>query len=309
MRKIGFIFFLWIIGFQLYAQQNVVVKAEMDTLKIRIGEQAKLRLSAVLPSGKEIQFPVLKDTLQKDVEIVGEAKLDTLFDEADLTKHTITHTYFITSFDSGYYAIRPFQFVFDNDTLETNPLLLEVTTVEVDTTLAIKDIKGPIEVEYTFMDWLKDNLQWISVGVAILALLLLIVRYLQKREKKPEVQGETIVIVPAHIEALEKLKEIDEAKIWQAGDVKTYYTSLSDVLRQYLEKRFQVSLMELTTDEVMQMIRMKPIEISDRESLNELLKLADLVKFAKEKPVGFENEQSMKIAVQFVENTKLKEAK
>lgn len=304
--KQGWLLLLFIVScFQLYGQQKIEVKAEFDTTQIRIGEQAQLKLTAKFPSGKKLQFPILKDTLVKNVEIVSAQKPDTVFDENDLKIQTIEQSYLVTSFDSGYYAIRPFQFVLEKDTFETQPFLFEVTTVSVDTTQAFKDIKAPIEVEYTFMDWLKDNYRWILLGIAIIIAVLGIVWYLRKKAKEPKIEKkEPVVLIPPHIEALQKLKELDEKKIWQSGEIKQYYSELTEILNDYFEKRYRVSLAEKTTDEVMQTLRLKPLQQAVRDDLYGLLKLADLVKFAKEKPVGFENEQSMKIAVQLVESTK-----
>lgn len=304
MKKLFVWFFGMLMVFTSWGQATKV-KATIDTSMIRIGEQTNLTLKTSFKSGLKVIFPTFKDSIVKGVEIVSVGKIDTVFSSEALQNESMSQDIRITAFDSGFYAIPPFRLVVGEDTMETNPLLLEVRTVEVDTTQAIRSIHGPLSVHYSFMDWIKDNYQWILLGISLVLIAFGIYIYLKKRKNKPIIEKQTPKItIPPDVEAIEKLKHIAERKLWQAGETKLYYTEITDVLRNYLEGRFRVSAVEKTTDELMATIRLKPISDEERENLRELFRLADLVKFAKEKPIDGENEQSMKTAVQFIHHTK-----
>ncbi len=107
--------------------------------------------------------------------------------------------------------------------------------------------------------------------------------------------------------ALEKLDEIKAAKIWKDGKVKEYQTELTDVVREYIGRRFEVHSTEKTSDETLQ--AMKPLIEKDLYSrLKSMLQLADLVKFAKWHTTPDENEQALTTAYDFVNETKMVES-
>ena len=120
---------------------------------------------------------------------------------------------------------------------------------------------------------------------------------------KPEVKI-VVPVIPPHILALEALKKTMEEKLWQQGLYKQYHSSVSDTLRAYIEGRFEINALELTTDETMSRFRGNMLREDARQKLFAILQLADMVKFAKVIPIGSENEQSMTDAVQFVMLTK-----
>ena len=109
--------------------------------------------------------------------------------------------------------------------------------------------------------------------------------------------------MPPHIIALQKLTAIGDKKLWQQEQTKQYHTEITDVIREYLESRYAIQAMEQTSDEIFASLRHMDISDENRNTLRQVLILADLVKFAKEKPAPFENEQSMDNAVAFVKKT------
>jgi len=311
LKKLLYILFILLWSINLFAQ-NVQVKATIDTNIILIGQQTNIHLSVTYPvdSGKvAIIFPNLKDTLDSAVEIVHLSKIDTTIpnkDESTIFKQTQVIT--ITSFDSGYYALPPFKFIINKDTIGTDPLLLEVQTVAVDTSKAIYDVKKPLSEPFSILDWLKDN--WIYiVGVLTFIILIIALFYYLKNRKPKEVVKEIIPDIPAHIIALQSLEKLKEQKLWQSGKTKQYHSSISEILRDYIEKRFGVNAMEETTSEILYGLRLQSIPTDLMNELTQTLTLADLVKFAKENPLPNENESSLNKAIDFVSNTKIEEIK
>src|SRR6218665_902067 len=294
--------------------QDIKATATLDSSEIEIGQQVKLQLSVQYRADKGkhiiVQFPEVADTLRKEVEILGQSKVDTIISKNDPYLFTQTKTLLITSFDSGYWAIPPFKFTVNNDTTAfyTEPLLLQVSTIAVDTTQAIKDIKGIYAETYTWVDWIKDNMYVVYLAVAALAITILIIVLVRRAQKrvKPVVVVEAPK-VPAHIIAYGKLEQLRNEKLWQEGKLKLYHSSLTDIVREYIENRFKIQALEQTTDEIIYGFRNVAIDEESKAKLKQVLVLSDLVKFAKEQPLAAENEASMNYAYEFVNGTKREE--
>jgi hypothetical protein len=283
--------------------QNISVEAKLDKSTIRIGDQTSLRLVVHQPLKEKVNFPKLADTLIGKVQIVS-SKLDTVFDKNDHALATVTQSYTITSFDQGTYTIPSYGIGSAVGVLKTNELTLLVQTVKVDTTKAIYDIKQPIAVSYTYRDWLKDNWGWVALGLVVVMVIGALIWYLKKKPKveKPLIK-EVKPEIPAHTVALNKLQQLRDKKLWQHDAVKQYHSELSDIIREYLEKRYVIKTQEKTTDEIFAALKHMDIANEYRMKLNHVLILADLVKFAKEKPLPVDNELSMENALGFVLKT------
>jgi hypothetical protein len=294
--------------------QDIKAVAKLDSNVIMIGQQIKLELSIQyrVDKGRDVKvtFPSIADTLRKEVEVVSQSKVDTIVNKNDPFLFTQTKTLYITSFDSGYWALPPFKFEVNTDSAGafTEPLLLQVNTVAVDTTQAIKDIKGPYEETYSWVDWLKDHMSFVYAGLAlIVAIIIIIVLVRRMRKIPPPMVIEEKPVVPAHIIALEKLEKLKSEKLWQEGKLKLYYSSLTDILREYIENRFKISAMEQTTDEILFGFRNVAVDEESKGKLKLVLTLSDLVKFAKEQPLAQENETSMNNVYDFINGTKKEE--
>jgi hypothetical protein len=290
--------------YQTGRAQNFGAKATLDKKSILIGQQTQLNLSIRFHAKDSIGFPKLADSIG-NIHIV-KVKADTAFDPGDKSVKTINRHYTITAFDSGAYVIPSYKFQSPVGELQTDTLMLDVKTVAVDTTKGFYDIKQPLTIKYSFWDWLRDHWKlvigiWLAVIVVAAAIY-----YMLKRPKKEVVVEEVKPILPPHMEALQKLDEIKSKQLWQHEQVKQYYIELSDVVREYLEKRYSIQALEQTSEEIFASLRGMDIASEDRNLLRQLLVLSDMVKFAKEQPVAFENEKSMENAVTFVKDTQPK---
>jgi len=287
------------------SKAQVSVSATLDKPTMLIGEQTKLHLSITFPAKDTVGFPHLADSLVAKVQILNIGKLDTTFDKNDLNKETIHRSYLITSFDTGQYVIPQYTFHTKSGDIKTSEVVLTIKSVAVDTTKGIYDIKQPFAVQYGFFDWLRDNWKWVGSGlVALLAIVALII-YLIKRPKTPViVKPEVKPLIPPDVEAINQLNALREQKLWQADQVKEYHSELTEIIRQYLEKRYGIKAHEQTSDEIFAALRYMDIDDDSRNKLRQILLLADLAKFAKQKPLPAENEQSMENAITFVMHTK-----
>ena len=301
VRSVSFIFLLYIF-FGTAKANSSSVKVFADTNQIRIGEQFHLNFSSGLSPGTKVIFPLLPDTFN-NLEVVNRTTIDTI--SAGQNKElTLLQRFTLTGFDSGYFVIPPFPFVIsDNkgktDTVMSEALLLSVQTVAVDTTKDIRAIKGVIDVPFPWHEYLIYFLiAWILVAI----ILYVYNKFFKK--KKAAVSLPKIPDRPAYEIAIEELQKIEEAKYWQQGLTKKYYIEVTDVIRQYIERRFSIFAMEQTTDEILSYFDRDISKEEEKEKLRFLLRLADMVKFAKVLPLASENETSLQYAYSFVNNTR-----
>ncbi|MEP7263791.1 MAG: hypothetical protein ABI772_04810 [Bacteroidota bacterium] len=299
--KYGFIVFLFLFHADVYAQYSA--KASLDTSIILIGKQVTLNLELKKPLSGSVQWPVIPDSLGS-VEVVSKGSIDTL--SSDAGSVTLHQAIRVTAFDSGFFVIPPVHFYSGNQTDTTilassNPVLLTVQIMPVDTTKAIKDIRDVREVPF---DW-HDYLYYIIGAIILIHLILLgIYIYLRvvKRKKFPSLFNK-VPVIPPHETALAALKELDAGKHWQNGQYKYYHAAISDIIRTYIEARWKVPAMEQTTDEILNSTLIHMIDEPVKQNLVYILRIADLAKFAKLQPLAHENEQSMRNATEFITAT------
>lgn len=282
----------------------IVVSASIDSTMLMIGDQTAMHLNVTHEASEQVQLPVFGETLQDGIEIVDRSAIDTttlpdgrLQIHQDLT---------LTSFKDSLFPVQPIAIASGEDTFWTDPMALNVIQpFEVDSSLAITDIK---DIEKAPI-WWWGIIRWILLVLGILLLIDLgfwLWRKYEKFRKKEEEPINPELLRPADEVALEKLDEIKAAKIWKDGKVKEYQTDLTDVVREYIGRRFGVQSTEKTSDETLR--AMKPLidrDLFDR--LKNMLQLADLVKFAKWHTTPDENEQGLLTAYDFVNETKIVE--
>ncbi|MFD2566807.1 hypothetical protein [Pseudotenacibaculum haliotis] len=293
--KIRILLFFLFLSTVTLAQQ---VKVEVDTTNIRIGEQFHFKIS--VSDTANVIIPKLENL--KGLEVVEDYKIDTI-------KNNLIKKYLLTGFDSGAYYIPSQQIFIRNRAHITDSILINVATVAIDTTkqkmFPIKAIKSE---PYTFDDFLP-YLIWVILGILLIGGLIY---YLKTRKKEEISEEEIIAALPPFEEAIERLHKLDEKLLWQNNEVKKYYSELTEIIRSYIEKELKIPALESTTDELIDTLAdfndAKTIETSRDaiKKLKELLQEADLVKFAKSKPLSHEIEEDRKDAENVLENLKAK---
>ncbi|MCK9398479.1 MAG: hypothetical protein M0Q51_00605 [Bacteroidales bacterium] len=285
--------------------QYTGANARLEKDNLQIGDQVTLELTVTVPAGSLVQWPMLLDTLVRNIEILRKSGLDTITSNKE--QFTLKQKLIITSFDSGSYIIPPipFKYTQKGDTVtyytQTSPVNLDVQTIKTDPAKDIKPIKPPLAAPVTF----RELLPWIGLGVIILALAFLIYFFLKKRKQKvPVFTSRLKTSIPPYEAAMEALESLRLKKLWQAGRVKEYYSEMTDIVREYIELRFPVRALEMTTSEIDAALRQTDVNSSAREKLHQTLVLADLVKFAKEQPLPLENDLSFSQSVDFVRETR-----
>ncbi len=286
--------------------QGVSVSASMDSLILLVGEQTQMTLEVAQPADAVVNFPLIEDTVVSGLEVVERLPLDTQV-QAD-NSLIVRQCYLLTAFDSALFYIDGLPFVYGDDTLRSDAMALKVLSVPVDTAQhAIADIKPIYDPPFDWPLFWRITLTVLAV-IAVAVIAFFAFRYWQKHRKTAgdEAPAEPQDLRPADVIALERLDQIKDEKIWQQGRSKEFHTQLTDVLRDYIVRRYGVEAVESTSTEILN--ELQPEFKKDKETLavlKAIFALADLVKFAKYKPIMNEDERALSQAYQFVNDTKL----
>ena len=269
---------------------------EIDSASMLIGDQSIIRLTVIDPAGP-IDTVLLSGWISnQDLEILAFSPWDSVLENDELM---LKRYYTITVFDTGYIKLAPLKILLKRngeiDTLLTNDLALTVRGVQVDS-LGLAPIKYIIREPARLSDY------WIAILVLIMTVTGTVIwNFYRKRARIPEDTPEPML--PPHEVAIEKLKVLAKEKLWQQGLVKKYQSELTFIIREYLEGRFQILALEMTTGEILQALRGLEIEPSELKNLDEILNIADLVKFAKARPDLDIHQQFLIKAKQFILST------
>jgi len=306
MKRLFFPILLFISLGSEISGQDVKVSSAFDSTRIFIGDQIKFSITIDQPTGLKLTYPILKDTLCKNIDILSGPIIDSSAIRDGRVR--ITEKYLITSFDSGFYQVPPVFAELKNENglkrFYSDYAPLEVMRVKItpaDTAAKIFDIIEPYRAPVT----LGEVLPWILLIAIIGAAVWFGIRLYRKLKKSKTGVEPVINPDPAHIIAFRELEKLKEEQLWQKGEIKYYYTRLTEILRQYLENRYMVYSLELTTSETLEAL-VKTGFKKDLlyNKLKTVLNGADLVKFAKYNPEPMENESHFQNSWDFVSATK-----
>lgn len=290
---------------------KVSVTAKLDSVNLLMGKLTMLSLEVVQDKGKPGGFPMFRDAdpakgyigvCGDSIELRTSYKADTV--ELGSNRIQINYQIPLQAFDSGTYRLPQFVYVSESDSARSNALTLNVVPVNVtaDDPIAgfakVADPENP-SIFDSVPDWLAEY--WWVILILILAAAALIwgMRRYRKEgtvlKKKPE---------PSPYEvAIKKLHELKAKNLWEQGMEKEYFTQLTEILRIYLDKRFGINAMEMTSREIMDHLYNSDIR-DKRDYMRQILSVADFVKFAKVRPLPADNIAAYENAVKFVEETK-----
>jgi len=260
---------------------------KLDTNSILIGNQVKLNIQVEL---KDATLPIFKDSIGQ-LEILYQSKIDSLKTEKGWL---IKQSYYLTAWDSGTYHIPAITIgPYTSDSIK-----LVVQTIDLGQNSQLKDIKEPLNTPIG----LEESLPYIIAFIILVLIIFLTLKYLKKRKEKLNIAIPVEEKIPPYEIALKELELLNSKKLWQNGNVKQYYTILSEIIRTYIENGIGTPAMEIPTNDIIHQLQQKGI---DTIELKELLCRADLAKFAKAQPLEIENQNSFQIAKQFVDKTKV----
>lgn len=283
MKKKLYLFVLLLISTITFAQQKRV-ETTIDTTKNKIGAQFNLTLKTSVDTSSKVTFP--SGTNFGRMEVIRSYVVDTIKKD---NRYELIKRYGLAQFDSGKYTIPALKVLINKEIVFTDSMLVEVSNVQVDTLKQkMFDIKSIAAVPNdTFSEiWKYLLILLLIAGIGVLIYWLI---------KKNQTKKVALEIDKTPIErATTLLNSLEKKELWQKGEIKTYYSELTDIARNYIEEAIEIPAMESTTSELIIALRIasakKKMTLSQEiiENLEKVLKQADLVKFAKSKPLDFE---------------------
>ena len=294
MKKKLYLYIALLFGFLGFSQQ---ISSSIDSTQIKIGSQFNLTIKAKVNEKDKVVFPDGK--FFGALEILESYPIDTVKND---NQYELIKKYGLTQFDSGRYVIPKLLVKINQKEFRTDSLSILVNDVKVDTTKQqMYDIKDIIATEEKPMsEWWK-----------LLILLVLIVAsgfasyFIIKRLQKGQEQKEEFFASPIE-KAIAYLQNLDKKQLVQRGDVKEYYSEMTDITRTYIEESIHIPAMESTSSELMEALKKAIADkkmFVNREELDKFKKVlenSDLVKFAKSQPLPFEIETDKKIIDKFL---------
>lgn len=290
---------------------RTMLSARLDTATMMMGSVNTLRLEVVQDEGVKGEFPLLRNfgergyvTLLNDtIELRSDIKVDTT--KVGSGRIQIDYKVPVQVFDSGYYRLPEFVYVAGRDSVRSSRLLLIVRPVNVKADDPISPLSDPAEPENpSIFDSLPD---WLVYYWWVILLALLLCSggwWAWRRYRKEGTILPSRPEPPAYDVALGRLQRLKARKLWESGQEKEFYTILTDILRDYLDGRFGIKAMEMTSSQIMDTLAADRTLRDPRQMMRQILDMADFVKFAMVRPLPEDNVKAFDNAVAFVEATR-----
>lgn len=274
------------------AAPAVRVAAAIDSTVLEMGSRAMITVTVNDPAHAGIPVDLPKaGTTDGDLDFIDVA--------ADTIPAGYEFKIRVQAFTPGVMTLPPFRYAVGADTAESDILTLKVLPVELDSLTTINPMDSITVAPSRWYDWIPLWMLWVLLGAAVLAIGVCL--YLVYR-KHGTLIPHTVKPVDPYEEAMNALEGLRSRKLAESGHEKEYYTALVDILRRYLDRRFGINAMEMSSTQILQSLRENPDTRNDR--IRQILELADFVKFAKVRPVPDDNIKTFNNAVQFVRDTR-----
>jgi len=280
--------------------QPVSVRASAEPTQVKLGEVFTLRLEVVAGAGVNLTLPGA-DAELKPAEVRSFRTED---QQTDPTASHVSLIYELQLFDLGEHKIQPPGVVYSDSagkSVEVKPEPVQVSVISAlpDDAQDIKGVRGPKPLPLS--PW-----YWVALFAAALLLLALVaaaVRLLLRRSARRAQPAPAPPLSP-HAEALAALEELHRRELVARGQHYLYYSELSYIIRRYLERRFRLEALECTTPMLERRLKRSPLVPAAAEGFVEILRRADLVKFAKYQPEDQVAEMDLLAARKLVQLTR-----
>ena len=292
-----------------YERGPLTAHIRVDKSKITIADTLLLQIEATIEPGYDVNMPNINEALAN----FGIFDWKNLGDKLDENNNVVSaYQYRLEPFLSGTFPIPAFKCEFydvnnpgeNHYELETEPIDIEVASLlgEQRDNLQIADIEGvvamPKKVSYTWI--------WILLAIVVIVAAICVIIFLKRKKVKEIVR----IFRPAHEIAYERLRVLVSQNLIKEGKIKEFYEGISDILRHYIEHRFDLRAPERTTEEFLYEIQYtNALFETDKESLAEFLTHCDMVKFAKFDPTEEQIQKTFDLVKSFIEKTKSEEKK
>ncbi len=283
---------------------KVLLEAKVDRTNIKIGDLINYSIVVTRDKDIKIEMPDLGANLGA-FEIHDYEDLDPEKNNGEVVQQ---RHYIISTYDIGEYEIPPVtvHYSLPNDTLwkelTTESIKITVESLKPSEEGDIRDIKQPLEI---LKDWWL-TIRFIIAGLIIVLIgILIFILYKRRKAGKALIPRREKPKLPPHIIALDELKKLMEDGLLKKGEIKQYYIRLSEIIRNYIEDRFFIIALEMTTFQLIGIMKDNQIEDEVVQLVERFLMNCDMVKFAKYIPRKKEHKSTTELAYKIIEDTKI----
>lgn len=277
-----------------YAAPMPKITASIDSTVVEMGSRATITLDVSDPGMKGQVLDLPKPGTETEA-------VDFIAVEVDTFPAGYQYRILIQAFTPGEYTFEPFRYVDGGDTVRSGFLSLKVLPVDLDSLETINPMESVVNPPRRWYDYIPDYIVWIILAIALVAIAVALIMIYRRHG--------TILInrvkpVDPYEAAMTDLRHLRERKLAENGQEKEFYTSLIDILRKYLERRFAINAMEMSSTQILDSLRSNPETRDNQPRIKQILEIADFVKFANVRPMPDDNIKTFNNVVQFVEDTK-----
>lgn len=287
------------------AAPQAKLKQQLDSAYLLMGKKTAVAVELLSDKEPHGAIVVQSQKMPREVEIADQGTTDTVNLGND--RWQLRRTIIIQSFDSGFYSLPPVLYIEGGETIASSPLALKVIPVPVDTLTDIHDYAATADAGLRWYDrlpdWLVDYGAWILLALILIAAATFLgLKYLRRKANGPAVK--TVRKEPPYEAAIRQLEHLRQENLCERGQEREFYTRLTEILRIYLQERFGINAMEMTSTEILSALSNNEETRMPKRYMTEILNMADFVKFAKVRPLPDDNVKTFRSAMQFVEDTR-----
>ena len=282
----------------LQGQSPVQLDSRVDPAQVTVGDLIRFTLTVTAGPGVEVDLPGPAPDLG-EFEVIGHEAAGPVEEEGN---RIWTVAYTLALYETGSFEIPPVAVSYRGDGIQDGSVETQEHSVRVESTLSddsedILDIKGPLEIPRSLWSlW-----PWFAAALGLAALILLYLR--RKRGEAPSAVSRKPRL-PPYDEAYQALCRLRESGLLEEGQLKPYFTRLSEIIRRYLERRYLIQAMESTTTQLLDQLRKLSLALDELKLFRDFFPCCDLVKFAKYAPPVPEQERVTRLAFRILEVTR-----
>ncbi|MDE6334368.1 MAG: hypothetical protein K2L77_06945 [Muribaculaceae bacterium] len=270
------------------------VTASIDSTVVEMGSRATITVNIADDSRKGMLIDLPEPGTEAE-------NLDFISIDSDTFPAGYEYRILIQAFEPGTVTFAPFRYVVGSDTAESDVLTLKIMPVGLDSLSTINPMESVVNPPRRWYDYIPGWLLWVILGLAVAAAAVCL--YLVYRKNGTLIVHRTKPVDPYEA-AMAELSRLRDRKLAESGREKEYYTSLVDILRIYLERRFGINAMEMSSTQILATLRKNQETRDNQPRIKQILEIADFVKFANIRPMPDDNIKTFNNVVGFVEDTK-----
>ena len=282
----------------LPGQSPVQLDSRVDPAQVTVGDLIRLTLTVKADPGVEVDLPE-PDPDMGEFQVLGHEVAGPVEDDGH---RILTVVYTLALYKTGSFEIPPVAVGYRGEGVQAGSVRTREHSVRVESTLSddskdILDIKGPLEIPRSLWSlW-----PWFAAALGLAALILLYLR--RKRGEAPSAISRKPRLSP-YDEAHQALCGLRDSGLLEEGQIKPYFTRLSEIIRRYLERRYLIQAMESTTTQLLDQLRKMSLALDELKLFRDFFPCCDLVKFAKYAPPVPEQERVTELAFRILEVTR-----